>query len=106
MPKIDPSRWLRIDTLLNEALALPPPEREGWLLALPAEHAPPEYTLARLLEVRISIESGDILHTLPKLDGAPAAVTEAPDMGARRGSDEEGPYCLIRELGEGGMGSA
>ncbi|MFN8867204.1 MAG: protein kinase domain-containing protein [Pseudomonadota bacterium] len=97
--------WPRLNALLDEALSLPAPERAAWLRVLPAEHAALKDTLARLLEVRAGIETGDFLGTLPKLEGAAGAGEEVPDPGAAKAGDEVGPYRLVRELGEGGMGS-
>ena len=105
MLQIDPLQWPRLNELLDEALSLPPPQREGWLRSLPAEHAPLKETLAKLLEVRAGIETGDFLGTLPKLDGASRGTPDGPDIGAPQAGDEVGPWRLIRELGEGGMGS-
>ncbi|MFN5165846.1 MAG: protein kinase domain-containing protein [Pseudomonadota bacterium] len=97
--------WPQLSRLLDEALSLPPPDREGWLQSLPAEHAPLKETLAKLLEVRAGIETGDFLGTLPKLDGASRGTPDGPEIGAPQAGDEVGPWRLIRELGEGGMGS-
>jgi serine/threonine-protein kinase len=97
--------WPRLNALLDEALSLPAPERAAWLRVLPAEHAALKDTLARLLDVRAGIETGDFLGTLPRLDGAAGEGGEVADPGAAKAGDEVGPYRLVRELGEGGMGS-
>jgi hypothetical protein len=93
--------WPAINRLLDEALALPPAERGAWLAALPAEMAELKDTLARLLASTGGIETGDFLHTLPKLDTAAPGETAA----AAQAGSEVGPWRLLRELGEGGMGS-
>ncbi|MFY7901455.1 MAG: serine/threonine-protein kinase, partial [Rubrivivax sp.] len=97
--------WPRLNALLDEALSLPAPERAAWLRVLPAEHMALKDTLARLLDVRAGIETGDFLGTLPRLDGAAGEGGEVADPGAAKAGDEVGPYRLVRELGEGGMGS-
>ncbi len=96
--------WPQLNALLDEALALPPPQRQDWLASLPAEHAPLKDTLARLLEVKGGIETGDFLRTLPRLDGAPGMPRPA-DIGTPQPGDAVGPWRLLRELGAGGMGS-
>jgi eukaryotic-like serine/threonine-protein kinase len=93
--------WPQLNRLLDEALALPAPERGPWLAALGAEHAPLKDTLARLLDVRNGIETGDFMGTLPKLAPSPEGTPE----GAPAEGDEVGPWRLLRELGQGGMGS-
>ncbi|GAB4114782.1 MAG: hypothetical protein Fur0014_17300 [Rubrivivax sp.] len=99
------SDWPVLNALLDQALSLPLPERGPWLEALPAEHAAMKDTLARLLDIRDGIETGDFLGTLPKLGGAAGSAADGPNLDAPRAGDEVGPYRLIRELGEGGMGS-
>ena len=97
--------WPAVNELLDEALDLPPPQRPVWLAALPEQHAPLRDTLARLLAMQIGLETGDFLGTLPKLDAAPAAAMGGPDFGTPQRGDEVGPWRLLREIGEGGMGS-
>ena len=97
--------WPAINRLLDEALELPPAERSAWLDALPAEPAGLKDTVARLLAATGVVETGDFLHTLPKLGAAPVSTPDAPDIGTPQAGDEVGPWRLIRELGEGGMGS-
>jgi tetratricopeptide (TPR) repeat protein/predicted Ser/Thr protein kinase len=93
--------WPAINRLLDEALELPPAERSAWLAALPAEAAGLRDTVARLLAASGGVETGDFLHTLPKLGGPPAGPAAT---GAVEGA-EVGPWRLLREIGEGGMGS-
>ncbi|MFO0296680.1 MAG: protein kinase domain-containing protein [Pseudomonadota bacterium] len=97
--------WRQIDALLDEALSLPAQERGRWLRALPAEHAPLRDTLARLLQVREGIETGDFLGTLPKLSGSPPPGEAMPDAMLPRPGSIVGPWRLVHSLGEGGMGS-
>jgi len=93
--------WPALNRLLDEALDLPPAERGAWLAALPAEAAGLKDTVARLLSATGGAETGDFMHTLPKLGAAPAGPAAS---GAQIGA-EVGPWRLLREIGEGGMGS-
>lgn len=96
--------WPTLSRLLDDALSLPTEERPGWLSALVADDAIKQ-TLARLLAVPAAAETGDFMHTLPKLDAAAAAPGgNAAPAGAQAGA-EVGPWRLLREIGEGGMGS-
>jgi hypothetical protein len=97
LPEVS-ANWPVLSQLLDEVLALPPADREGWLRALPAEHWPLRETLRRLLEVQAGIETRPFLETLPRL-----TATSTPASGLVAG-DEVGRYRLLEELGTGGMG--
>jgi len=87
--------------VLDEALTLPPDARAAWLHGLPAAAGPVIDTLRRLLALPAAGSSGDLLHTLPKLPpGGADALSAAPAAGALIG-----PWLLLRQIGEGGMGS-
>ncbi|WP_127998178.1 serine/threonine-protein kinase [Piscinibacter defluvii] len=94
-------RWAELSALLDEALALPAAQREAWLQALPETGAGLRDTLRELLAAQAGIETGDFLHTLPRLD-APAAP---PDIDEPAPGRQVGPYRLVQALGQGGMGS-
>src|SRR5690349_4054225 len=92
--KIDPGSWPALSRLLDECLDLPAPSRAAWLESLGPEHAPVLPLLRQMIERRAS-ETENFLDTLPKLQ---AAVD-----GAAAGA-HIGPYRLLRQLGQGGMG--
>jgi serine/threonine-protein kinase len=102
--------WPEISRVLDDALAMPAGERASWLAGQTALTEPVRQAVQRLLAVQADIETGDFLGTLPPLglgrgaesgpaDGAGAAWAE-PQPGAA-----VGPWRLLRELGQGGMGS-
>ena len=100
----------RLSELLDEALDLPPEDRAAWLEQL----GPVDATLrprleAMLQELAAEDEGGstvagplDVLEALPQLAGQAA---EARLADAAPGMRRIGPYCLLRQLGEGGMGT-
>ena len=93
--------WPAISRRLDEALALAPAERSTWLDALD-EGDSIKAKLRQLLSEAGDVESGDFLGTLPKLALGPAAA--GGDDGAVAGGTI-GPYRLLTELGQGGMGT-
>jgi len=93
--------WPALNTLLDEVLALPVDERATWIEGLSGEQSRFKDTLQRLLLARGGVETDSFLNELPRLSGlAEAAQGGTPVAGAL-----VGPYRLIREIGQGGMGT-
>ena len=97
--------WPALSALLDDALALPPDERDAWLAGLddrpglPSISAQHRETLRVLLATQAEIETGDFLAALPPLPPEPP-----PHAGAAPGAIV-GPYRLITQIGQGGMAS-
>ena len=94
--------WPALSKLLDEALDLPAGEREAWLASLADEHAEHREALLALLATQASIETGDFLAELPKLPES--SLSAAPADAALEGA-RVGPYRLLSQIGEGGMGT-
>lgn len=93
--------WPAVSALLDEALALPVPQRAGWLDALAGPRAQHRETLRSLLATQARIETGDYLDDLPVLPAAPASpAAHAAAPGLR-----VGPFRLLSQIGRGGMSS-
>ncbi len=88
----DVADWPRISALLDQALALPVPDRAGWLAALSGDDARLRDTLAELLRGDASTDP-----ELPRLEPDEPEPWHVGDV--------VGPYRLLRLLGQGGMGS-
>ena len=91
------AQWPALSRLLDEALALPPGQRQAWLAALEGADAEFRDTLGSLLATQAGIETGDFLQAPPALELA------APPDHLVAGATV-GPYRLIEPLGQGGMG--
>ncbi len=91
--------WAALSDLLDQALDLPPAEREAWLHALDGEHLIHREALRALLATQAEIETGDFLADLPALPGVASEAGEA-----RAGGQLVGAYRLIERIGRGGMG--
>jgi eukaryotic-like serine/threonine-protein kinase len=100
----DAQSWQQLNRLLDAALDQPPAQREQWLESLPGELGAFKAPLRELLSHAARVQTGDFLHTLPKLDLDPADLKCVTARGDQPG-DAIGPYRLVRELGSGGMGS-
>jgi serine/threonine-protein kinase len=91
--------WPAISVLLDEALALPPDERAGWLAALDEARAGYRDALQQLLATQAEVETNDFLQALPHLPD-PDATHRGPSAG-----ETIGPWRLVSEIARGGMGT-
>jgi serine/threonine-protein kinase len=102
MPKldIDADTWFALNSLLDRALDLAPAERIPWIDRLGPEYEALKPRLRDLISRGAALRTSQILGTIPKFP-------DLPDEGdgPRLAGDIIGPYRLIRELGEGGMGT-
>jgi serine/threonine-protein kinase len=98
---MDADAWVRLNRLLDDALDLPPEERARWLSALGSEHDELKPRLLALLAHAPSVQAADFLGAVPALDVDATDTAEEPSQAGAL----VGPYRLLRELGEGGMGT-
>jgi eukaryotic-like serine/threonine-protein kinase len=98
-PISDLPRWRRLNSLLQEALALPPEQHAAWLAKLTDEDSE-VLPLLRALLARHAVET-DAFMSRPVTASLPKPVNAADD----EPGDTIGPYQLLRPLGSGGMGS-
>ncbi|WP_280151620.1 serine/threonine-protein kinase [Piscinibacter sp. XHJ-5] len=97
-------QWPEIDQLLDDALDLDATERAAWLASLP--DTPAKAVLARLLAQQARVESANFLGTLPRLSAeALAHLDDVTAALAPQPGDLVGPWRLLGELGQGGMGA-
>ena len=103
-PDIPPARWTQIEAIVDEAIDLPPDEREALIRQACGEDE----------ELRRSVEEWLAACDHPSLvPDAPAAVFAAPllttgaSTAGEQGAELQqlGPYRIVRELGRGGMGT-
>jgi serine/threonine protein kinase len=101
----------RLSELLDQALDLPRDERAAWLDQLGEADA----TLRPQLEAMLAdaddettggaANSPGLLGVLDALPGLAGVAAEAKMASADPGLRQVGPYCLLRPLGHGGMGT-
>lgn len=102
-PQIDAGTWVTLNRLLDEALEQPAAQLPQWLDDLSPEFDGLKPRLREILSRSGLIETGEFMHTLPKLELDPGDLAGAP-VRAEQPGREIGPYRLVRELGSGGMG--
>jgi serine/threonine-protein kinase len=97
--------WAQVLRLLDQALALPAPEREAWLAALPDTAEVVRSGVARLLREQHAMSAAGFLQGQAELPDAStaAAGNGGPGPGGFSSQQLIGPYRLLRPLGEGGM---
>jgi len=98
---LDLERWQRLNSLLDQGLALAPEDRDRWLSTLPASFSDLAPTLRNMLAGK-SVETSSFL-------SRPVAVQEliskaTPDLQDEAGQ-LVGPYRLVKQIGAGGMGT-
>jgi len=104
MPKfdIDADTWSALNSLLDRALDLAPAERIPWIDALDPEYGSLKPRLRDLISRGAALGTTEILGTIPRFPDLPEEGDGPTPAGV---GDIVGPYRLIRELGEGGMGA-
>ena len=103
--------WPRISALLDEVMSRPALERDPFIESLTAPDDRFRDTLRELLALQAKAETEDFMEALPVF---PGLLTEpwvkeggagAASAGALAPGAEVGPYRLLRQIGEGGMGA-
>lgn len=93
-------QWQRIAPYLDQALDLPPQDRESWLAELAAAEPDIAAAVRQLLAEHAELQHRDFL-AVPSVDPARhALLKQAAVDGAHVGA-----YRLVREIGRGGMSS-
>lgn len=102
--------WTRLNQLLDEALDLPPADRERWLASLGPGNELLKARVHALLAHASSVQASNFL-AAPGLGSVtvdePSADSDRPPFGTDQDAPGAviGPYRLLRSIGAGGMGT-
>ena len=96
------SSWDRIDAVLDQVLDLSPAARRAALERLCAGDGALQRAVERVL---VADESAGSFLEQPAIHGAAQFIVEPSPSPVSRIGEHLGPYRLVRELGQGGMGS-
>ncbi|HSM36079.1 MAG TPA: serine/threonine-protein kinase [Longimicrobiales bacterium] len=103
----DLARWERIQAIFDEAIDVPPAERDALLASACGDEHELRREVESLLEAHETaetfLEGAGIAAVAPWLSDPPAGKTSA--QGEAGKGLHFGPYRVIRELGRGGMGT-
>ncbi|HEY7172452.1 MAG TPA: serine/threonine-protein kinase [Vicinamibacterales bacterium] len=92
--------WTALNRLLDDVLDVPESVRSRWIDDLPAEH---DALRPRLRSLLRGPQTGRMfLRTIPKVDGTGSAADAFDDLVE---PPVIGSYRIVRQLGEGGMGT-
>src|SRR5258708_7020418 len=95
MSTLSPDEWKVLSPYLDQALALSEDERTAWLLSLGEQNPALAAQLVVLLdEHRVLVKEGFLEHGRFGLPNTPGLAGQTI-----------GPYTLISQIGQGGMGS-
>ncbi|MBT8484746.1 MAG: tetratricopeptide repeat protein [Phycisphaerales bacterium] len=86
--------------IFSDALELPPEDRDAFIERAAAGNAEIVDAVKKLIAAHDSAARSSFLRE-PELEGLPATATTSGPLGA---GDQVGPYTVIAQLGEGGMG--
>jgi eukaryotic-like serine/threonine-protein kinase len=92
---LNPEEWQALSPYLDQALAMTDDERAAWVCSLAEENPDVAAQLAALLdEHRVLVQEGFLENGRFELPGSPGLAGQSL-----------GPYTLISQIGQGGMGS-
>jgi serine/threonine protein kinase len=95
MHTLSPEQWLALGPYIEQALEMGEEERADWLASIQTQNADLAVQLASLLEEHKDLARAGFL------EGSPVASWSATGLAGQT----IGPYTLISQIGQGGMGS-